>query len=169
MEEIKKLIFSFKYAFAGIFEAIRTERNMRIHIVCMVYMYSFLGLTDWFVLSKTDWAVLFTANAMVIMGELINTAVESVVDLVTEEKKPLAKKAKDCAAGAVLVGAIFAVCVGLSLLLQKDAFIKLYEYFASHIPWLAIFVISLALSGVFMFKGIPKINKKDGDENGNLH
>ncbi len=168
MEDLKKLLLSFKYAFSGIAGAIKTERNMRIHIVCMIYMYSFLGLTDWFVLSRTDWAVIFLANAIVIMGELVNTAVENAVDLETLEQNPLAKKAKDCAAGAVLVGAIFAVCVGLSVLLQKDAFVKLYEYFASHIIWLAVFVASLVPAALFMFRGIPSKNKQNGEKNENL-
>lgn len=159
MKKIKGLLLSFKYAFCGIWTAIKNERNMRIHIVCMIYMYSFLTLTDWFVLTSRDWALLFIANAIVLMGELINTAVESVVDLVTSEKKPLAKIAKDTAAGAVLVGAIFAVCVGIAVLGQKDAFIKLFDYFSTHILSLIIFVISFILASVFMLCGFPKKGK----------
>ena len=163
VKDLKALIRSFKYAFEGIFSTIRSERNMRIHIVCMVYMYSFLAFTDWFVLSRADWAILFIANAIVVMGELINTAIESVVDLATEEIKPLAKKAKDAAAGAVLVGAIFAVCTGIALLLQKEAFIKLYSYFSTHIFSLIVFILSLILACVFILKGFPK--RKNEKEN----
>lgn len=155
MNDIKNLFKSFGYAFSGIFNCILTERNMRIHCVCAVYMYSFLGLTDWFVLSRADWAILFIANAIVMMGELINTAVEKTVDLVTKERKPLAKIAKDAAAGAVLVGAIFAVCVGIAILGQKDAFVKMFEYFSSNIPALIAFIISFIIASVFMLKGIP--------------
>lgn len=156
MERFKGLLLSFKYAFCGIKTAIVNERNMRIHIVCMIYMYSFLLLTDWFVLTRQDWALIFIANAVVLMGELINTAIESVVDLVTSEKQPLAKIAKDTAAGAVLVGAIFAVCIGISVLGQKEAFIKLFEYFSSHIASLIIFILSFAAACVFMLCGFPK-------------
>lgn len=164
MEEFKKLLLSFRYAGAGIVNTVLGERNMRIHLVCMIYMYSFLILTDWFTLSREDWALIFIANAIVMMGELINTAVEKTVDLVTSEKKPLAKMAKDAAAGAVLVGAIFAVCVGLAVLLQKDAFIALYGYFSTHIISLIIFIISFIVSVVFMFKGLPFIKKKEEKE-----
>ncbi len=161
MERIKGLVLSFKYAFCGIATAIKNERNMRIHIVCMIYMYSFLTFTDWFVLTRQDWALLFVANALVVMGELINTAVESVVDLVTSERKPLAKIAKDTAAGAVLVGAIFAVCVGIAVLGQKDAFIKLFDYFSTHIFSLIIFILSFAVACVFMLCGFPKRKGKE--------
>lgn len=161
MEKIKCLLLSFKYAFCGIWTAIKNERNMRIHTVCMIYMYSFLIFTDWFVLTSRDWALIFIANAIVIMGELVNTAVESVVDLVTSEKKPLAKIAKDTAAGAVLVGAIFAVLVGISVLGQKEAFIKLFDYFSTHIFSLVIFVISFVLACVFMLCGFPKRKGKE--------
>lgn len=156
MTEIKNLLKSFGYAFSGIFTCILTERNMRIHLVCAIYMYSFLGLTDWFVLSRTDWAILFIANAIVMMGELINTAVEKTVDLVTSERKPLAKIAKDAAAGAVLIGAIFAVCVGIAVLGQRDAFIKMFRYFSENIPALIAFIVSFIIASVFMLKGLPK-------------
>ena len=162
MKDFKALLRSFGYAFEGIFSTIVSERNMRIHIVCMIYMYSFLTLTDWFVLSRGDWAILFIANAIVVMGELINTAIESVVDLATEEIKPLAKKAKDAAAGAVLVGAIFAVCTGIAILLQKEAFIKLCSYFSTHIFSLTAFIVSFIVASIFMLRGFPKRkNKKE--------
>lgn len=161
MKDVKRLLLSFKYAFEGIISTVLGERNMRIHIVCMIYMYSFLGLTDWFTLSRGDWALIFIANAIVLMGELINTAIEKTVDLVTEERKPLAKKAKDAAAGAVLVGAVFAVCVGISVLYQKEAFSALYAYFSSHITALVCFILSFILSVVFMFKGLPFVKGKN--------
>lgn len=156
MNELKNLFKSFGYAFSGIFNCILTERNMRIHLVCVIYMYSFLGLTDWFVLSREDWAILFIANAIVMMGELINTAIEKTVDLVTSEKKLLAKVAKDAAAGAVLIGAIFAVCVGIAILGQREAFISLYNYFSTHILSLIAFIISFIIASFFMLKGIPQ-------------
>ncbi|MGN0464623.1 MAG: diacylglycerol kinase family protein [Acutalibacteraceae bacterium] len=164
MKHIKGLLLSFKYAFSGIWSCVKNERNMRIHLVCMIYMYSFLGLTDWFVLTRRDWALIFLANAAVVMGELINTAVESVVDLVTEEKKPLAKLAKDSAAGAVLVGAIFAVCVGIAVLGQKEAFVKLFEYFSTHTAAFIIFILSFAAACVFMFLGLPAKQKGSSEK-----
>ena len=78
---MKSLIKSFGYAFSGIFEALRYERNMRIHFVCMIYMYSFLFVYDFFEITRTQLAVIFLANMAVVAAELINTAVERTVDL----------------------------------------------------------------------------------------
>ena len=100
---MKALGMSFVYAIRGMFYCLHHERNMRIHCVCMAYMYFFLLGFDFFQLSRTQFAIIFLANAIVIMGELINTAVERAVDLHSKGKHPLAKAAKDTAAGAVLV------------------------------------------------------------------
>ena len=112
---MKSLIKSFGYAFSGIFEALRYERNMRIHFVCMIYMYSFLFVYDFFEITRTQLAVIFLANMAVVAAELINTAVERTVDLAGEEYTKNGKIAKDTAAGAVLVCAIFAVATGIAI------------------------------------------------------
>ena len=82
---------------------------MRIHLVCMIYMYSYLLIYDFFEVSRTQFAIIFIANAIVVMGELFNTAIEAVVDMAeekfSEKYNRLAKISKDTAAGAVLVGA----------------------------------------------------------------
>ena len=91
---MKALIKSFGYAFAGIGRTIRTERNMRIHLVVTLYMYGYLLLYDFFEVSRTGFAVLFLANALVMMGEMVNTAVENVVDLVEQKKKRLLQSGK---------------------------------------------------------------------------
>lgn len=69
-------------------------------------------------ITPTEWCICLTLFGLVIALELVNTAIESVVDLVTTERKPLAKTAKDTAAGAVLVAAIMAAIVGLIILCQ---------------------------------------------------
>lgn len=161
MEDLRKFIKGFRYAGEGIVNTIIGERNMRVHTVCIIYMYSILGLTDWFTLTRTDWALIFIANAIVMSGELVNTAIEKVVDLVTQEYKPLAKAAKDAAAGAVLVGAIFAVCVGIAVLFQKEAFIQMFDYFRTHIVSLILFIISFIIAVIFMLKGFPSLKGKE--------
>ena len=102
----------FRYAFAGIFSAIKSERNLRFHIVIAnliaVFAY-FYGI------SKAEWAVLVLMVFSVIGAELMNTAIEATVDVATKEITPMAKLAKDAAAGAVLVFAIAAVLVGVCL------------------------------------------------------
>ena len=148
---MKSLLRSFRYAWRGVTRTVRTERNFRIHIVCMIYMYAFLGFFDWFKLTRTDWAVLFIANALVLAAELFNTAIEALVDLATRRQHPLAAIAKDCAAGAVLVCAALAVAVGIAILFQPEAFRLLYGYFSTHGWMLAAFVISLGISALFVF------------------
>ena len=100
---------SFGYAFEGIFAGIRKERNMKIHCLAVILVTAagtFLGL------SAVEWCICLLLFALVISLELVNTAVEAVVDLVTEERKPLAKIAKDTAAGAVLFASLAAVIIG---------------------------------------------------------
>ena len=156
MRQIVKLIKSFGYAFSGIFHTVLTERNMRIHVTCLCYMLGFLLLTDWFVLSRTDWAILVLASALVLAAELINTAVEKTVDLATSERHPLAKIAKDAAAGAVLIFAIGAVIVGILIMYQPEAFRQLWAYFTTHPLALAAFILSLVPATLFMFFGFGK-------------
>ena len=107
---------TFGYAFEGILTGIRKERNMRIHTAAMILVVFFgtvLGL------SATEWCICLVLFGLVMALELVNTAVEAVVDLVTEERKPLAKIAKDTAAGAVLIAAIMAAVVGCIIFLPK--------------------------------------------------
>lgn len=107
---------SFGYAFEGIFAVIKKERNMKIHCCVMILVLiagSILQIPIW------KWCVCFCLFGLVMALELVNTAVEAVVDLVTEEYKPLAKLAKDAAAGAVLIAAIMAVFAGLAMFVPE--------------------------------------------------
>ncbi len=108
------LIYSFRYAFAGIWWAIKTQRNMRVHLVlgiCAVLLAIALGL------DTAREAILALTVTLVLVAEMINTVVEAVVDLVSPTYHPLARVAKDVAAGAVLVTAIGSVVVGLFIFL----------------------------------------------------
>lgn len=107
---------SFGYAFQGIFNTIRTERNIKIHCAAAILVTIF-GI--WLQISKTEWMICFILFGLILALELVNTAVEATVDLFTEERKPLAKKAKDAAAGAVLVAAIFAAVIGILIFIPK--------------------------------------------------
>ena len=99
----------FGYAFEGIWTGIQKERNMKIH--CLAVIAVTLAGTL-FHITAAEWCICLLLFARVVSLELVNTAVEAVVDLVTEEKKPLAKIAKDTAAGAVLFSAIVSVIIG---------------------------------------------------------
>ncbi len=107
------LFHSFRYAFAGLWTALRSQRNARIHLLAAVAVTA-LGL--WLRLDTLRWAVLVLAIALVFSAEMLNTVVETIIDLVTKEYHPLAKVAKDVSAGAVLLTAIAAVVVGLLIL-----------------------------------------------------
>jgi diacylglycerol kinase (ATP) len=109
------LMLSFKYAWAGLSYAFVTQRNFRIHTVLGTIAVSsgvFLRL------SAVEIAVISLTSGLVMALELINTAIESVVDLTVKQTyHELAKVAKDCAAGAVLIAAIASVLVAGSLLI----------------------------------------------------
>lgn len=148
---MKKLLFSFRNAFRGISKAIYTQRNLRIHICCMFYMYSFLLFFDFFTLTKAEFAVILIANILVVALELVNTAIETVVDLVTEEYQHLAKIAKDVAAGAVLFAIIFTVIIGVVLLYQPEAFRSLIAYYKNNPIAFVLFLLSFAITIPFTF------------------
>ena len=107
---------SFGYAFQGIFNTIRTERNIKIHCAAAVLVTVFV---IWLKISKTEWMICFILFGLILALELVNTAIEATVDLCTEERRPLAKKAKDAAAGAVLIAAIFAAVIGLMIFVPR--------------------------------------------------
>ena len=113
---MKKLIKSFKYAFEGIFTGIKKEQNMKIHIVIMILVIIF-GIL--FKISKIEWIICIALFGLVISMELINTAIENTVDLITKEKNKKAKIAKDVDAGAVLVSAIASAIIGLMIFVPK--------------------------------------------------
>lgn len=107
---------SFGYAFEGIFAGIRGERNMKIHCfaaVCVIVA----GVL--FHISVTEWCICLVLFGLILSLELVNTAIEAVVDFVTEDKKPLAKLAKDTASGAVLIAAVMAAMAGLLIFVPK--------------------------------------------------
>ena len=114
----QELVLSFAYAFRGIFDGIKNERNMMIHYSVVVLVVVF-GVT--LKLTVTEWGICLILCGMVIALEQVNTAIEAVVDLVTEEHKELARLAKDTAAGAVLVAAITAAIVGGLIFFPKLA------------------------------------------------
>lgn len=109
------LFVSFKYAWAGISYSFQTQRNFRIHVsVCAMA----IALSVFLHLQAVEIAVIGITSGLVLALELLNTAIESVVDLTVKQTyHELAKIAKDCAAGAVLVSAFVAMLVAGTLLL----------------------------------------------------
>lgn len=107
--EPRKWIRNFRYAYEGIQYALSSQRHMKFHFTVSVFVLLFAMLLR---LSKLDILFILASITLVIVMEMINTAVEKTVDLAMPDRHPLAKIAKDVAAGAVLVTAVFAVAVG---------------------------------------------------------
>lgn len=112
----KPILRTLSYGLNGITYTLSHERNMVIHFLIMILVI-IAGIT--FKISFNEWLVCFLLFALVLSLELANTAIENVVDLVTSEKNSKAKIAKDASAGAVLISAIFASIIGLSIFLPK--------------------------------------------------
>lgn len=108
----KRLINSFKYAGEGISKAFQTERNMKIHTFIMLCV---IGLGIFLRIRKIEWLICILLFSLVIGGELFNTAIEIVIDIIMPNKDEKAKLAKDVSAGAVLVLAIGAGIVGVMI------------------------------------------------------
>lgn len=151
MDKYISFFRSFRYAFSGIKYCIKNERNFRFHLVFMVYMLSFLFFGGWFTLSRSDLAILVTACGIVISAEIINTGIENAVNHASEEVTPFGKIAKDAAAGAVLVSAIFAVIVGIIILWQPDALLDMCRYFIAKPLMFALLLLSLIPSIMWIF------------------
>lgn len=112
----KKLTNSFKYAGQGIVSSFLSERNMKIHIAIMLLV---LVMGILLKINRYEWIACILCFAVVISGELFNTAIETIVDMVMPYKNEKAKLAKDVAAGGVLILAIGAAIVGLIIFLPK--------------------------------------------------
>ncbi len=115
-QECKKLINSFRYAIEGFISSFKTERNMKIHILAMIIVI-ILGL--YLKISSIEWCIIIIAIASVIGAELFNTTIETVVDMISPEKNPKAKLAKDISAAAVLAIAIGAAIIGIIIFIPK--------------------------------------------------
>ena len=116
LTRLRKHTVSFKHALDGIWYTLRTQPNFRFHLIAMI---SIVLLGIYFTISTVEWLViLFTFN-IVIVAEMVNTSIESMVDLITMERREDAKIAKDVAAGMVLISALFAIGVGLFIFLPK--------------------------------------------------
>ncbi|MGD2104392.1 MAG: diacylglycerol kinase family protein [Anaerolineae bacterium] len=115
---------AFRHAFSGLWYTLRTQRNMRVHLV-ITGLLTILG--SWLRLPPDQWAVLALTCGLVLISEMINTVVEKLVDLLCPDYHPAAKIVKDVMAGAVVLAAIVAVLVGL-LILGPPLWVKLTSW-----------------------------------------
>lgn len=112
----KSFISSFNFAVEGLIYSLLSQNNMRAHYVFAVIVVIAMLFFD---LTRVESAIIFMSIVLVVVAELFNTAIESAVDLITDEYHNLAKIAKDVAAGAVVVTAINAVVVGYLIFYDK--------------------------------------------------
>lgn len=112
----KNLINSFKYAIAGIKSAFKTERNLKIHITIAILVI-IVGII--LKLNSFEWIVCISWFAIVIGGELFNTAIEITVNIAMPNINENAKRAKDISAGGVLIYAIGSAIIGLIIFIPK--------------------------------------------------
>ena len=155
---------SFRDAARGFFHTVKTERNMRIHLTAAVYVLffsPFLGVT------RGEYGILLLTVALVIAAEAFNTAIEILCDYAQKSYNPLIGKTKDIAAGAVLVCAVFAAFVGITILWRPKALWALIITIVTNPLYLVLFILSLVSAFMFIFKGsfrhtgkAHKINKR---------
>ncbi len=112
----KRFLNSIKYSIDGLVHAYQNEQSLWLHGFC-----TFLVVLLGFVLdiSFNQWAIVITALVVVLAIELVNTAIEAVVDLVTKEIHPLAKVAKDCGSAAAFVSSIMATIICAFIFIPK--------------------------------------------------
>ena len=116
LNRIQKHTISFKHAFRGIGIAVKTQPNFQIHLIAAMLVL----VAGWkYDLSGAEWAIILFTILWVLLTEMINTALESIVDLITLEYRETAKTAKDVAAGAVLLGAIGSIIIALLIFIPK--------------------------------------------------
>lgn len=113
---MRKFFKAFDYAWNGILYGVKVERNLKFHLVAAIVVILVGFFTG---LSVIEWSIVVLLIGGMLAFEMMNAAIERVVDLVTMESHPLAKHAKDLAAGAVLVYAISSVVIGFIIFLPK--------------------------------------------------
>lgn len=147
MKKRRTLMESFDNAINGIIVAFKTQRNMKIHFVIAFIV---LILTVAFKLNKIETIIVLVCIGLVISSELINTAIEVTIDLLSEKFDTKAKIAKDVAAGSVLVNALLAFTVGYFLLYDKIRFpiqltLNHIRGIAFHVVFLSLIIVSLII------------------------
>lgn len=143
---IRGILASFGFAFQGIISTVRNERNFRIDLVAVFYVTVFAFLYG---LDRHDSAVLALTLLIVPVCELVNTAVENMVNLQTTEKNAFAKIAKDTAAAAVLLSSIGAVIVAVCLFSDPEKLRRVFSLVFT-VPGILILLVTAVLSALFV-------------------
>ena len=143
MRLLRNPMNGFKYALEGVVHVFRTQRHMRFHFLTLVLV---LVISLVFKLAREEVLILLFTITLVLAAEMFNTAIEAVVDLVTQTYHPLAKFAKDIAAGAVLITTINALAVGFLLFFSGSRLRTLGSEVKLHVPdWPTVTAVTFIL------------------------
>ncbi len=153
MKKRTGVLKSFYCAGRGIAFCLRHERHIRVHLVMTAYVMYF---STFYEFTKTDYAVLILTCAAVIAMEIINTAVEVVIDKISPQYNVFAMIGKDLAAGAVLFTALGAIAVGIFMFWDPAAFLRIFEYFTSDFIKPSILLLTLVLAVLFILHAKPR-------------
>ena len=154
---MKKQLKSFGCAIKGFFGAVCSEGHLRFHLVAAVYVLVFSSFYNF---TAAQWAVLIILIALVIAAELVNTAIEDICDAVTTEQNEHIRRAKDMAAGAVLVLSIAAAAIAVIFFWNLEVIKNIFAYFSQNTPMLILLIISAVVSVLFIAISPAKIIKK---------
>ncbi len=151
-----RIFKSFVLAFSGIIHCIINERHMRIHTIATLYVFVFSMFFDF---TRIEYMILCLTVSLILSCEMMNTAIEEITDLSSSSYNPFAKVAKDIAAGAVLLSAIFAVVIGVFLFWQPEYFPDIISFFFCPLWRFILLLFSIALSLYYIFSGPTGISK----------
>ena len=152
---MKQFLRGFGFAFNGIKTCLLEERNFRVHLCVAVYVCL---LAPYFNLTRGEWAILLLTIGLVLVCEAVNTAIERLVDLASPSLHPLAKAAKDVAAGSVLLCGLIAVGVAIFLLTKPEGWQAMLQDFSNHIWKLIALITSVPLLGWLAFRSYSSKN-----------
>lgn len=152
---MNKFIKSFEYAFSGIAEAIKTQRNMRFHIVAVFYVSLSAAITN---ISKMEWIAILICFALVLASEMFNSAVEKLCDMLHPEKSKKIKFIKDVSAGAVLIPALISAIVGAMIFFNKETLQIAADFIKNNIV-LTIVIVCTLVPAIMFVSGRKKNDK----------
>lgn len=153
MNELRHLILSFGYALRGIGYGIRSQRNLRIHLVALVTVIAFNAMAG---LSITHWCIELLCCMLVISLELVNTALEAACDRISTERHPLLGHAKDAAAGAVLVSAVGSAVIAVLIFFYGGPYFSHVTRILRQQAWVKYALLAGAMTGL-LFIFLPSI------------
>ncbi len=149
--DLRGIVKSFHFALRGLKFCILNERNMRIHIVVFLFVVYFAAL---FGLEESEWISLIVVSALVLICEMINTAIEALVNLGTSSYDNVARVAKDVAAGAVFLTALMSLVVGCVLFIKPDKLSAFFRLLLEQPLLILPFLFLVVVGPLFIFFGL---------------